>query len=81
MRRLRRPPALKDAKDVKDAKDKEDKRKSKAKKTVDLPEIANDSIRLYLCEIGRVDLLNAKEEVDLARRIAKGDQSAKGQIG
>ncbi len=67
-------------KDAKDAKDKEDKRKSKAKKTVDLSEIANDSIRMYLCEIGKVDLLTAKEEADLARKIAKGDQSAKAKL-
>lgn len=47
---------------------------------VELREIANDSIRLYLCEIGRVPLLTAKEEVDLARRIKKGDQTAKKQL-
>jgi RNA polymerase primary sigma factor len=53
------------------------KRDDKARKSVDLSEIANDSIRMYLCEIGKVDLLTAKEEADLAHRIAKGDQSAK----
>ncbi len=47
---------------------------------VELREIANDSIRLYLCEIGKVPLLTAKEEVDLARRIKKGDQTAKKQL-
>lgn len=47
---------------------------------VELREIANDSIRLYLCEIGKVQLLTAKEEVDLARRIKKGDQNAKKQL-
>ncbi len=47
---------------------------------VELREIANDSIRLYLCEIGKVSLLTAKEEVDLARRIKKGDQTAKKQL-
>jgi len=55
-------------------------KKSKIKKTVDLSEIANDSIRMYLCEIGKVDLLTAKEEADLARAIAKGDQSAKAKL-
>ena len=49
----------------------------KAEKEIQLQEIANDSIRMYLCEIGKVDLLNAKQEAELARRIAKGDQSAK----
>ncbi len=53
---------------------------SKLKKVVDLSEIANDSIRMYLCEIGKVDLLTAREEADLARAIARGDQSAKARL-
>ncbi|MEK9159156.1 MAG: RNA polymerase sigma factor RpoD [Patescibacteria group bacterium] len=56
------------------------KKKEKVKKVVDLSEIANDSIRMYLCEIGKVDLLTAKEEAELARKIAKGDQSAKAKL-
>lgn len=56
------------------------KKKEKTKKVVDLSEIANDSIRMYLCEIGKVDLLTAKEEAELARKIAKGDQSAKAKL-
>jgi len=56
------------------------KAKSSAASQVELREIANDSIRLYLCEIGKVPLLVAKEEVDLARRIKKGDQNAKKQL-
>ncbi len=56
-------------------------RKAKKKKTaMEFKEIANDSIRLYLCEIGKVDLLSGKEEVELAKRIAKGDQSAKAKL-
>lgn len=46
----------------------------------DLSEIANDSIRMYLCEIGRVPLLNAKQEVELAQAIRRGDQRAKSQL-
>ena len=36
-----------------------------------------DSLRLYLRSIGRVPLLNAEEEVTLARRIERGDMMAK----
>ena len=39
-----------------------------------------DSLRLYLRAIGRVSLLTAEQEVMLARRIERGDMSAKQQM-
>jgi RNA polymerase primary sigma factor len=40
----------------------------------------NDPVRMYLKEIGRVSLLNAKEEVALALKIEQGDQVAKQKL-
>jgi RNA polymerase primary sigma factor len=39
-----------------------------------------DSLRLYLRSIGRVDLLTAEQEVELAKRIERGDMVAKRQM-
>ncbi|MCU9613905.1 RNA polymerase sigma factor RpoD [Caldibacillus lycopersici] len=40
----------------------------------------NDPVRMYLKEIGRVDLLSPDEEIVLAERIAQGDEEAKRRL-
>lgn len=44
------------------------------------PSAGEDSVQLYLRAIGRIKLLTAREEIDLARRIAKGDTIAKKRL-
>ena len=40
----------------------------------------DDPVRMYLKEIGQVKLLSADEEVELAKRVADGDQYAKNKL-
>lgn len=45
-----------------------------------LPQSEKSAIKLYLQEIGQISLLTPQEEVELARRIRKGDQEARAHM-
>ncbi len=45
-----------------------------------LDDVADDSVRLYLREIGKIPLLKADEELALANRVVAGDKEAKDQM-
>ncbi|MBI5357551.1 RNA polymerase sigma factor RpoD [Candidatus Saccharibacteria bacterium] len=45
-----------------------------------MDDIADDSVRLYLREIGKIPLLKPDEELALAQRVVAGDKKAKDQM-
>ena len=65
-----------------DSLDQEDvfKDAGKKKDEIDLSEISDDSIRMYLNEIGRFALIDADEEVRLGHLIQKWDQEARKRL-
>ena len=40
----------------------------------------DDPVRMYLKEIGQVQLLSAEEEIELAQKVSEGDQAAKNKL-
>ncbi|MBL8160130.1 RNA polymerase sigma factor RpoD [Candidatus Saccharibacteria bacterium] len=45
-----------------------------------LDDISDDSVRLYLREIGKIPLLTPQEELDLAYKVKEGDKDAKDKM-
>lgn len=42
--------------------------------------LVNDSVRVYLKDIGKIQLLSAEKELELAEKMSKGDQAAKAEL-
>jgi len=59
---------------------KEKEERYKEQNAISLSEISDDSIRMYLNEIGRVELLTWEQEVELGGRIKAWDQEARKQL-
>ncbi len=62
---------------------KEVKKEKKSQSTdsiIDISNISDDSVQMYLREIGKAALLSADEEVELAKRIEQGDQEARKRL-
>jgi RNA polymerase primary sigma factor len=62
------------------AKSKHAAAKSGDDNVIDISNISNDSVQMYLREIGKVPLLRSEEEVELAKRAEKGDQEARKRL-
>jgi RNA polymerase primary sigma factor len=56
------------------------RKKKESDNTYDLADIYDDSIQMYLREIGKVQLLTGLEEIELAKRIGKGDVAARKRL-
>lgn len=55
-------------------------KKKRRDESVGLDQLSQDSVQMYLREIGRIPLINADEEKELARRIEKGDEEARKKL-
>ncbi len=56
------------------------KKEEQIAESYNLGDIYDDSIQMYLREIGKTPLLKGAEEVELAKRIAKGDVAARKRL-
>lgn len=59
---------------------KKEKAETSTDSIIDISNISDDSVQMYLREIGKAALLSADEEVELAKRIEQGDQEARKRL-
>src|SRR5690348_4611102 len=55
-------------------------KEEEARLSADVREVSTDALQLFLKDIGKVELLTAAEEVELAKRIERGDHRAKQEM-
>ncbi|MEQ2401384.1 RNA polymerase sigma factor RpoD [Peptoniphilus hominis (ex Hitch et al. 2025)] len=68
--------------DKKDLKDDDEDEVDLTKEDLSVPKgvTVDDPVRMYLKEIGKISLLTAEEEVEIAKRMEAGDESAKKEL-
>ena len=69
-----------DEPDIKDLADEEELDEETLNNGQYLDDISDDSVRLYLREIGKIPLLNSEEELALAQKVVAGDKRAKDKM-
>ena len=66
--------------DVKESKRLLEIQEEGSQKVGELKDISDDSVRMYLREIGKISLLKTEDEIRLAKRIEAGDETAKRKL-
>src|SRR3989338_2126979 len=66
--------------ETKPTEEKVTKRRRRREESIDFDQLSQDSVQMYLREIGRISLIKADEEKELAKRIEKGDEEARKRL-
>jgi len=69
-----------DEPDVQDLEDEEEDDEDTLNSNQYFDDVSDDSVRLYLREIGKIPLLSADEELELANKVVAGDKRAKDKM-